>query len=48
MRLLNGASNSDILERQLISDWVLSIGDVTIGESTYPNILESMSNITYF
>jgi len=27
MRLLNGASESDILERKLFSDWVLGIGD---------------------
>jgi len=76
MRLLNGASEHDILERKLFSDWVLGIGDGTVGESndvdistcipsdlllasngnplasivqsTYPDILDSMSDITYF
>ena len=33
MILLNGASDSDILERKLFSDWVLGIGDGTIGEN---------------
>jgi len=76
MRLLHGASEQDILERKLFSDWVLGIGDGTIGESnevdistcippdlllpsngdplasvvqsTYPNVLDSMSDINYF
>jgi hypothetical protein len=30
---LNGASDSDILERKLFFDWVLAIGDGTVGES---------------
>jgi len=33
MRLLNGALDSNILERKLFFDWVLGIGDGTIGES---------------
>jgi len=32
MRILHGASESDIEERKQFSDWVLSIGDGTIGE----------------
>lgn len=32
MRLLNGASEADIEDRRKFSEWVLSIGDGTIGE----------------
>jgi ATP-dependent DNA helicase PIF1 len=32
MRILHGASESDIEERKQFSDWVLSIGDGTVGE----------------
>jgi len=76
MRLLNGPSEQDIIKRKLFSDWVLGIGDGTIGESndvdistcipsdlllptngdplaaivqsTYPNVLDSTSDINYF
>jgi len=33
MRLLNGASDSNFLERKLFSDWVLSVDNGTVGES---------------
>jgi len=32
MRVLSGASESDIEERKLFSDWVLRVGDGTTGE----------------
>jgi len=33
MRLLSGASENDIEERRLFSEWVLAIGDWKIGQS---------------
>jgi len=46
MRLLNGASDSDILERKLFFDWVLGIGDGKIGESNGVDIqLDIPSNL---
>jgi len=76
MRLLNGASDVDISERKSFSDWVLAIGDGTVGQSndvdisttipsdllissngdpiasivqsTYPNVIDSLNDISYF
>jgi len=76
MRLLSGASDADIKEKRLFSDWVLAICDGKVGlindvdiclqispdslihssgnhvqpivDSTYPNLLDGMIDISYF
>lgn len=42
MRILHGASESDVEERKVFSDWVLSIGDGTFGEN---NVVDISINI---
>jgi len=42
MRLLSGASDSDIEERMSFSEWVLGVGDGTVGESNDVDITLSI------
>lgn len=44
MRLLTGKSSEDILERKNFADWILTVGDGTIGEITDEDIKLSIPN----
>jgi ATP-dependent DNA helicase PIF1 len=59
MRLLSGCTDSDVEEQRRFSEWILGIGDGSIGdasgdplaamvESTYPNLLHSMNDPSIF
>jgi hypothetical protein len=44
MRLLHGSSNSDIIERRKFSEWVLGIGDGSVGEANDEDIKVDIPN----
>jgi len=46
MRILHGAHESNIEEGKQFSDWVLSIGDGTVGEINDVDIIVSI-HLTY-